>query len=510
MFLISIFFLLQKNQDPYSILGCPRTASQAQIRSCFRVQTKKFHPDVNHDPEATKKFMLINDAYELLSDQEKREKYDKFGSIDERYIEHSEKDKISEYIKEIIRKENKIKSEGKKQVIEFENVKEMHNKIGNDNQWWIVGIVNEENKINVLNNVLEGIVNKLGSSVHVGIVVNNYKNDKLMLINNGKNIFLELKGFRNVDELLKLITDKINNKVEIINNDDDILKWRKQKSDLIHVITFSYLEYPPVSLKLVEILNRNIGTFAFCHIDQNTIHHYPRALGSLHLDEFPTTIIYRMSNHKDDTFGGIINPIYINIEVDTSLLNAIIMKHQYAIFPELNANNFNRICSKYCLIYISNGLEISDDIKIGINNMNIPTGLINQTKEKEFIHYFNLEPRDFIILKPNENKYLILKEIFTFTELRKKLEFMHHGILSFKKVETIPKLTTIYQEDFKTYSFSVTFQKIKDNFIVSLTYFITYLNHLPAKVILILIGLFLILIGEIFRILVLQRCFHKK
>ena len=46
-----------------------------------------------------------------------------------------------------------------------------------------------------------------------------------------------------------------------------------------------------------------------------------------------------------NTFGGIINPIYINLDVDTSLLNAIIMKHQYSIFPELNVNNFNRICS---------------------------------------------------------------------------------------------------------------------------------------------------------------------
>lgn len=66
--------------DYYSTLGVPKNASKEDIRKAYRKLARKFHPDVNpNDKEAHKKFQQINEANEVLSDPEKRKKYDQYG-----------------------------------------------------------------------------------------------------------------------------------------------------------------------------------------------------------------------------------------------------------------------------------------------------------------------------------------------------------------------------------------------------------------------------------------------
>src|SRR5581483_4808125 len=67
-------------QDYYEILGVPRTASEEDIKKAFRKLARKYHPDVNPgDKSSEEQFKKINEAYEVLSDAEKRKKYDRFG-----------------------------------------------------------------------------------------------------------------------------------------------------------------------------------------------------------------------------------------------------------------------------------------------------------------------------------------------------------------------------------------------------------------------------------------------
>src|SRR4051812_22496112 len=66
--------------DYYNILGLSKTASQEEIKKAYRKLARKHHPDLNpNDTAAHKKFQQINEANEVLSDPEKRKKYDQYG-----------------------------------------------------------------------------------------------------------------------------------------------------------------------------------------------------------------------------------------------------------------------------------------------------------------------------------------------------------------------------------------------------------------------------------------------
>ncbi len=65
--------------DYYQILGVARDASKEDIKRAFRRLARKYHPDVNSEPGAEEKFKEVNKAYEVLSEPETRERYDRFG-----------------------------------------------------------------------------------------------------------------------------------------------------------------------------------------------------------------------------------------------------------------------------------------------------------------------------------------------------------------------------------------------------------------------------------------------
>lgn len=69
-------------KDYYDILGVSKDASDDEIKHAYRKLSKKWHPDINKAPDAEAKFKEINEAYETLSDPQKRANYDQYGSAD--------------------------------------------------------------------------------------------------------------------------------------------------------------------------------------------------------------------------------------------------------------------------------------------------------------------------------------------------------------------------------------------------------------------------------------------
>ena len=75
-------------KDYYSIMGVSKTATQEEIKKAFRKLARKYHPDVNPgDAAAAEKFKEVSEANEVLSDPEKRQKYDEFGSQWQQYAQ---------------------------------------------------------------------------------------------------------------------------------------------------------------------------------------------------------------------------------------------------------------------------------------------------------------------------------------------------------------------------------------------------------------------------------------
>ena len=72
--------MAETKRDYYEVLGVSKTADASEIKKAYRALGKKYHPDANPgDKEAEEKFKELSEAYAVLSDPEKRQKYDQFG-----------------------------------------------------------------------------------------------------------------------------------------------------------------------------------------------------------------------------------------------------------------------------------------------------------------------------------------------------------------------------------------------------------------------------------------------
>lgn len=71
------------DMNPYDVLGVSKDASDSEIKSAYRKLSKKYHPDLNKEAGAEKKFKEVNDAYDVLKDPDRRQRYDQYGTTDE-------------------------------------------------------------------------------------------------------------------------------------------------------------------------------------------------------------------------------------------------------------------------------------------------------------------------------------------------------------------------------------------------------------------------------------------
>ncbi len=65
-------------RDYYEVLGVGKDASKDEIKKAYRKLSKKYHPDINKEEGSDDKFKEISEAYEILSDEDKRAQYDRF------------------------------------------------------------------------------------------------------------------------------------------------------------------------------------------------------------------------------------------------------------------------------------------------------------------------------------------------------------------------------------------------------------------------------------------------
>ena len=71
--------MASNKRDYYEVLGVSRSASEDELKKAFRRLAKQYHPDANKEQGAEARFIEVNEAYEVLSDPQKRAAYDRYG-----------------------------------------------------------------------------------------------------------------------------------------------------------------------------------------------------------------------------------------------------------------------------------------------------------------------------------------------------------------------------------------------------------------------------------------------
>ncbi|MBE6480370.1 MAG: molecular chaperone DnaJ, partial [Olsenella sp.] len=70
---------MQPNRDYYEVLGVDRDADARTIKRAFLKKAREVHPDVSDAPDAEERFKEVNEAYSVLSDEQRRSNYDRYG-----------------------------------------------------------------------------------------------------------------------------------------------------------------------------------------------------------------------------------------------------------------------------------------------------------------------------------------------------------------------------------------------------------------------------------------------
>jgi len=70
---------MSSKRDYYEVLGVARTATDDELKKAYRALARKLHPDVNKEPDAEARFKDLSEAYEVLSNAQKRQIYDRHG-----------------------------------------------------------------------------------------------------------------------------------------------------------------------------------------------------------------------------------------------------------------------------------------------------------------------------------------------------------------------------------------------------------------------------------------------
>ena len=88
-------------RDYYDVLGVQKAVTKDELKSAYRKLALKYHPDRNKSPEAEEKFKEISEAYAVLSDQEKRKRYDTYGHVGNEEVFRGSEDNFAEIFKDI-------------------------------------------------------------------------------------------------------------------------------------------------------------------------------------------------------------------------------------------------------------------------------------------------------------------------------------------------------------------------------------------------------------------------
>lgn len=331
---------LKRGDNPYSILGVSRDASDADIRAAYRKLVIKYHPDHSKEKDTEKTMIRINDAYEILSDKRKKLIYDQTGSVDENAFERDEREQQGYYS---FQNDFFFRKFFMEKDFEFEVTEEI-------NALNVKEVLKKEKKMFVL--VHNG--RNFEYSKMFEEVASEFGDNAKFMWNNVRNggAFANMFGVRSVPSLLFLSLDK--NKEIKVKKLSSIKSKKSYVDSIFKMLNANYKKFTSIK-KLNDWLNKNIHytrvinigreiepnfdflihstKFQFCkfaYFSNNLID----AIRTYNLTELPTVIIFKGNSNKKatlpDDLEKLSNPLFIRLTV----------------------NNIENLCKKFCLLYI--------------------------------------------------------------------------------------------------------------------------------------------------------------
>ena len=299
LFFYLVHSKLEFGDDPYKILKIPRSSTKSEIKSAYRKLTYQLHPDTSKEEGSVEKWITVNDAYELLSDPDRKARFDRYGTFeDDESLNHERGDLSFRYF-----------SKDKEPVL-------VHNITYIDSSNFSAFVKKHSDNIILISNsilcdecdeytkIFDEFKNRHGKVIGCGIVdvsVNSEFAKSLAIT--GYPVFIYTNSNGNISEIVKLggkvnsiddivefLTSRWPKKIETLTSLKQMQKFLNNDPNVVHIIQIIRNGKPTILFQRIASAFRSDYMFAVLKDNSLETSQY------LNVSHYPQVLIYRNPN----------------------------------------------------------------------------------------------------------------------------------------------------------------------------------------------------------------------
>lgn len=398
IFVVTSFSELKHGDDPYKILGLTKDATKEQIKKSYRKLTYELHPDISKNENTRTEWIRVNDAYELLTDPDRKEMFDRTGSVGQ-LIKQEFMNKFTEEDFRFYQNNNDIMQHNFILLTQVNYEKILNKK---DTEFIILIyskiFVDNSNRYISLFKSFDKTYGKLINCVAIDASVNSDLASQLGARHLPSFIHIDKKGNKNyLSEKIFMVKDILDFWISTMDihyyefsSVKELDYFLKFCSDCVHVVQVVRHYDATVFYKR---LVRDFKDYKKIHFGVYLSKNDYETSKLFNISSFPNIILYR-NNISFPTVIGNVKDAYSTID-----------KYKTSTFFNVNKLTFERNCADMCFLRIGHATKEQMRYYIG---KNITTGYCS---ENSYIpRFFNMNNGNWIIFSLSSNSYRIVDE----------------------------------------------------------------------------------------------------